>query len=178
MLSPPVFEDSAGGPTSTAAYIRMDLRSCLGYVGPWPKLSDGSHSIQTVTDQLPYSPTASNASLLSQRIVLAAGVSSLLLPHQRLPQPPCPSGPFTLLCPLLPSSDQVLWLCIFLSLERGQRLLVFSWFSVRSSASENVFPMHLQRKMYSVSTCSSRSLLIINMIKMAEKLWYAHMGIE
>ena len=43
------------------------------------------------------------------RLSWLQGSHPCFTPHHRTPQPPCPSGPFTLLlCPLLPSSDQVL----------------------------------------------------------------------
>ena len=157
VLSPPARSDSAGGPTSTAACIRMDLRSCLGYVGPWPRLS-GWLSL--------HSDCHRSAALLSNSLKCFPSVPADC-PGCRGPIPAslpttAPPNPHAhqvhSLSSFVPSFLHPTRFCVALYipfLESGQRLLVFSWFSVRSSASENVFPTHLQRKMYSASTCSS-----------------------
>lgn len=161
---------------STAAYIRMDLCSCLGYVGHGPSCLDGSlHSdcqqISCLTLQqpqmLPFCPSG---------LSWLQGSHPCFNSHQRTPPTPMPirsihSPSFV---PSFLHPDQVLWLCIFLSWKGVRDSSVQLVLCEIFSASENVFPMHLQRKMYWL-TCFLRSLLIINMIKMAEKLWYAHM---
>ena len=105
-----------------------------------------SHSIQIVTDQLLHSLIASNASPLSQTIPPMEG--SHLYFSSSTPQ--SHSLSFAVVLPSFILLSFV-WICILLS--GGQGLLpALSWYSMRSSASEDVFLMHLWRKKYSTST--------------------------
>ena len=116
----------------------------------------GSHSIQTVIDQLLHSPTASNAFHLSQTVALMWGSDpcfNSFTPWIRVQS--CSLSSFSLPSFILP---RFVWTCVFLS--SGEGLLpALTWCSVRSSASEGVFLMHLWREMYSTSTCSSAIFL-------------------
>ena len=127
--------------------VSGDLSPWPGYVGLRHGLC-GSHSIQSVTDQLLHSLTVSDASPLSQTISpMCTSCPCFRFPN---PQVQIQSRSFSLSLPsfILPSFA---WICIFLS--GGQGLLpAVSWCSVRSSASEEVFLMHPWREMYSTST--------------------------
>lgn len=93
---------------------------------------------------------------LSQLIDLHAGVSPASAhPPARYRSGATHSSP----CPLLPSFilPSFAWNSIFLSDDQGL-LPVLSWFSVRSSASEDIVLTSLWREMYSVSTYSSAIL--------------------
>ena len=84
------------GPVSLFRVCRAEVRNCLC----------GSHPIQTVTDELLHSPTASNAYFLSQTIVLMWESAPASVP------PPlwCLFSPthFPPLFPFIPSSHGVL----------------------------------------------------------------------
>ena len=103
----------------------------------------GSHFIQTITDQLLYSPTASNASPLSHTTALMWEVASVT-PYPRYWSSPTHSPPFFL---FLPSSYQVFHVSIY------SFPLVKD--SCQLSASALWDPLHL--KMYSWCICGERS---------------------
>ena len=111
-----------------------------------------SHSIQTVTDQLLHSLTASFAPFLSQLIVPNVRISPpLQLFHLQVQ---IWSSSFSFLFFVLPGCE---WIYIFSP--NGQRLLpVLNWYSVRTSASEDVFLMHPWWGISSMSTYSSNIL--------------------
>ena len=112
----------------------------------------GSHSTQTVPDQLLYPLKASNAFSLSQ---LIAHWGSL---------PCCSSHGCRLSSPTLllfsPSFILPSFVCIRIFLSGGQRLLpALSWCSVRSSVFEDIFLLHPWRKMSFMSTYTPTSCL-------------------
>ena len=96
----PAFQSLCSQPLNVSG----DLSPCLGYVGLRHGLC-GSHSIQSVTDQLLHSLTVSNASPLSQTLSLMwASCPCFSFPTPRYRSSPAHSPLFL----FLPSSYQVL----------------------------------------------------------------------
>lgn len=140
----PAFQSLCSQPLNVSG----DLSPCLGYVGLLTQLC-GSHSIQSVTDQLLHSLTVCPASPLSQTLSLMwASCPCFSFPT---PEVQVQSSAFSSFL-FLPSSYQVLHgsVCSFLVVRDS--LPAVSWCSVTSSASEDVFLMHPWREMYSTST--------------------------
>ena len=133
----------------------QDPCSCLGYVGLWYKLSvwlafhsDHHRSTASCSNNLKCLPSVPD-------YWSDVGISPLL---QFLCPRSCRSSPTHSPFPLLSSIlVRFAWTCIFLSSGHGL-LQSLSWCSVRSSASEYVFLMHLWREKYSTSTYSSAIL--------------------
>lgn len=121
------------------------------------QIFSGSHSIQTIRDQLLHQPpTISNTFLLSQLIPPDVGFS----PWLQLPNIQMQVWSYLLSSPFYFFSFILLiygWICVILSI--GQRLLlVFSQFSMRTIASVDIFLIHLWREIHSFSIYSSTIL--------------------
>jgi len=118
----------------------------------------GSHTIQTVTNQLRHSLTASNASLLSHPIGPDVRISPLLqLPGGTCTTPRYRSNSTHSALPSPFFLSSCAWIYIFLSSGQGD-LPILSWCSVTTSASEKVFLVHPRREMYSICFYSSTVL--------------------
>ena len=141
---------------SQSPWTPVDLPPYPGYARLWRACLCGSYSIQTTTNQLLYSPTASDASLCPNRLPRMWGsLPCFCSPTPRTGQSHSLSSSF----PFFTSSFQAVeWIHIFLS--SGQGILpLFSWYSVRNAASINIFMRHPWREMDSMFTYSSAILL-------------------